>query len=110
MPITKSDDEPTSFTLVGNSTDSREEPPRSCAPKLFSRGLSRPLVHLVPHVHKPPLGCGGHLLALEDCRRGIKGQLELEAPSVDGHWDALCLRREVIDNILAPDLIVEDAE
>src|SRR5688572_28023919 len=83
----------------------------SLSPEVLSRGLSRLfLVHLFPHVNELPLGRGGHLVTLEDHRRGIKGQLELETPSGAGHRDALRLLREVVDDVLATDLIVEDAE
>jgi hypothetical protein len=81
-------------------------PQGSRAPELLSRGLScLPLVHLFPHVNKSPLGRGDHLVTLEHHRRGIKWQLELEAPTVNFHRYALRLPREVVDDVLATDLI-----
>ena len=67
------------------------ELPYQTSPPLVLLLSQSVLWHLFPHVHKPTLGCCGHLSPLEYHRRGIKRQLELEASILDLHGYTLGL-------------------
>jgi hypothetical protein len=73
--VTKTDDELTSFTPMGDSARSGEEHQRSCAPEVLSRGLCQlPLFDLFPYVHAAVEG-RGQRVPFEDERRGSNGAL-----------------------------------